>query len=85
VVSARRTRTFTSTRDPSLLMIDISRSTVNRPRSALRIRAWNSYRPDRQPGCNICGGQYRVTPPLQLGSVIASVNNDLDGSSAVAA
>lgn len=38
-VSARRTRIFTSTCDPSLLMIDISRSTVNHPRSALRMRA----------------------------------------------
>jgi len=38
VARTRRTRTFTSTRDPSLLMIDMSRSTVNRPRSALRMR-----------------------------------------------
>jgi hypothetical protein len=36
--SVGRTRTFTSTRDPSRLMIDIRRSTVNRPRSALRMR-----------------------------------------------
>src|SRR5260370_161377 len=37
-VSTRRTLIFTSTRDPSRLMIDIRRSTVNRPRSALRMR-----------------------------------------------
>ena len=37
-VPARCTRTFTSTREPSRLMIDIRRSTVNRPRSALRMR-----------------------------------------------
>ena len=34
----RPTVTVTSTRDPSRLMIDMSRSTVKRPRSALRIR-----------------------------------------------
>src|SRR5487761_856046 len=42
VVSARRTRTFTSTRDPSRLRIDMRRSTVNRPRSALRMREKSS-------------------------------------------
>jgi len=36
--STARTLTFTSTRDPSLLMINKSRSVVNRPRLALRIR-----------------------------------------------
>jgi len=35
---SRLTRTFTSMREPRRLMIDINRSTVNRPRSALRIR-----------------------------------------------
>jgi len=34
----RLTRTLTSTRDPSRLMMDISRSAVNRSSSALRIR-----------------------------------------------
>ena len=37
-LSARRTRTLTSARDPSRLRIDMMRSTVNRPRSALWIR-----------------------------------------------
>jgi hypothetical protein len=36
--SPRRTLTLTSTRDPSRLMIDMRRSTVNRPKSALRMR-----------------------------------------------
>src|SRR2546427_9852411 len=35
-ISARCTLIFTSTRDPSRLMIDMRRSTVNRPRSAWR-------------------------------------------------
>jgi hypothetical protein len=35
--SSGRTRIFISKREPRRLMIDISRSTVNRPRSALRI------------------------------------------------
>ncbi len=37
-ISARRTLILTSTLEPRRLMIDIKRSTVNRPRSALRIR-----------------------------------------------
>ena len=40
--AAARTRTFTSTRDPSRLRIAISRSTVKRPRSALRMRQGDS-------------------------------------------
>jgi hypothetical protein len=38
LLSALRTLILTSTREPSRLMIDISRSTVNRPRSAFRMR-----------------------------------------------
>ena len=37
-VSARCTRAFTSTREPSRLRIDVRRSMVNRPRSAWQMR-----------------------------------------------
>src|ERR1019366_1679078 len=38
IVPARCSLTFTSTREPSRLMINMRRSTVTPPRSALRIR-----------------------------------------------
>ena len=59
VILMRRARTFTSTRDPSLLMIDISRSTVNRPRSALRTRE-NIGRCNPSPG--VCGTHAQTLP-----------------------
>jgi hypothetical protein len=48
-VPARRTRTFTSTREPSRLRIEIRRSTVNRARVAFRIGRGNTSASVRCP------------------------------------